>query len=116
MSRTHTVAQNPAHLFVMPTLNPAMTWGLGNRAAYVPGPGGPIPDPRLSVTTLAPGPIFGRVGALSCLRTFGPTVGVFLGWPPVAPWNNAWAVLGGTGYQQYVPGWTKPAPTSNSGF
>lgn len=114
MSR-HSVPQNPAHLYTQPCFMPGMTWGLGNAASYVPGPGGPLPDPRRHIATLAPGPVFGRVGALSCLRTFGPTVGVFIPWPPVAPWNNAWAPLA-TGYQQWVEGWVKPPPTPTSGF
>lgn len=118
-SSTRQVRQAPASLFTQPAFHPQMTWGLGtnglNHSSYVPGPGGPIPDNRLYVKTIGPGPIFGRVGALAALRTFGPTIGVFLGWPPRAPFNNSWAPLA-TGYQMYVPGWFKPPPTPTSGF
>jgi hypothetical protein len=113
VARTRPVA-NAALLTVQPTYIPGVTWGLGNQgASYVPGPGGPIPDPRRFLKALYPGPVYGRVGALSCLRAFGPPVGVYRPWPPIAPWNNAWA----PGWvNPTVPGWYKPPPTANDGF
>jgi hypothetical protein len=115
MARTHSRHNlQSIHQYIQPTFNPGLTWGLGNRAAYVPGPGGPLVDNRRFVKQVAPGnPVFGRVGALSCMRTFGPNFGVWSPWQPVAPWNNAWA---GVIIQQYVPGWYKPPPTPASGF
>lgn len=109
--RTKTAPQGA--LYHQPTFVPGLTWGLGDRSSYTPGPGGPIPDPRRFVAALNPGPVYGRVGALSCLRAFGPTVGVFRPWPPLAPWNNAWAPAF---VQQTVPGWFKPPPSPTSGF
>lgn len=103
-----------ASIITYPIFSPGLTWGLGNQgASWEPGPGGPLPDPRGRVKVLYPGPVYGRVGALSALKAFGPTVGVFIPWAPIAPSNNAWATAV---IQQYVPGWYKPPPAPGSGF
>jgi hypothetical protein len=106
------VAQDWSRLFTMPTFTPGMTWGLGDNSSYEPGPGGPIPDPR-GMMIPPPNPIYGRVGALACLRAFGPTIGVWRPWAPIAPYNNAWAPYTPA---MYVPGWQKPPATPMSGF
>jgi hypothetical protein len=99
-------------MFTFPIHQPAMTWGLGNRASYVPGPSGPIPDPRRR--TMTPGPIYGRVGSRANFLTSGIQI-PGAGWAPWAqmPSNNSFA----TGaIALFWPGWIKPPPTSTSGF
>lgn len=115
MSSTVQTRQAPEAIYTQPTYQPGLTQGFGPSVAAIgtPGPGGPIPDPRRFLLALYPGPVYGRVGRLSCLRAFGPTVGVYRPWPPIAPWNNAWAP---GQISLTVPGWYKPPPTANDGF
>jgi hypothetical protein len=101
------------NLFFMPAFHPPLTYGLGNHAAYQPGPGGPIPDPR-RIGIQEPGPVYGRVGSKSILRAFSPG-NIF---PMLNPWpqmvvNNQYATAQ---LDLFVPGWNKPPPTATSGF
>ena len=112
-SSTWQTDQDPAKLFFYPSYQPQQTWGMGNRAAYTPGPGGPLRDPRRR-TNIAPGPVYGRVGALSCLRAFGPG-NLF---NPINPFpqqsvNDSYATAL---VALFVPGWYKPNPSAVSGF
>lgn len=100
-------------MFNFPIHTPGMTWGLGDRSAYTPGPGGPLVDPRR--TTLTPAPIYGRVGKSANFMSFVTPQVPGIGW---APWsqmvnNNAFATAL---MPLWWAGWLKQAPTANSGF
>lgn len=110
--RNARVDHHPA-MFFYPLYQPGMTWGLGNGgAAYTPGPGGPQPDPRPNMVP-PPNPIYGRVGPLSILRAFGPTIGEWRPWGMVGGFNNAWAPYIP---ELFVPGWAKGPASPTSGF
>jgi hypothetical protein len=105
---------HPSHSpgqFFFPVFMPGLTYGIGNTASsYVPGPGGPLPDPR--VKNPVSGPWWGRAVRPFNQFNIGGNLGQWSPWPQ-QPVNNAYAVAI---IRQFVPGWQKQAPTPASGF